>query len=94
VVKDVPGGVTVVGIPARVVGGAEVPADRFAAYGVSGDMNDPVVQALHRLIDHSSHADRRIDALVAAMKQAGIAVEESPAEPNAFDPNYLNRIVD
>lgn len=94
VVKDVPDGATVVGIPARVVGGDDAPADGFAAYAVSRDMNDPVVQTLHRLIDHSSHADKRIDALIAAMKQAGIAVEESPAEAKPFDPNYLNRIVD
>jgi len=94
VVKDVPDGVTVVGIPARVVGGDEAPADGFSAYAVSRDMNDPVVQALHRLIDHSSYADKRIDTLIAAMRQAGIAIEESPAEPKPFDPNYLNRIVD
>jgi len=92
VVKDVPDAATVVGIPARVVGEATTGADGFAAYAVSRDMNDPVVQALHRLIDHSGNADKRIDALIAAMKRAGIAVDEPPAEP--FDPNYLNRIVD
>jgi serine O-acetyltransferase len=92
VVKDVPEGATVVGIPGRVVGGAAAAADGFAAYAVSRDMNDPVVQALHRLIDHSGNADQRIDALIAAMKRAGIALDEPPSEP--FDPNDLNRIVD
>jgi len=92
VVKDVPDDATVVGVPGRVVGGATGAADGFAAYAVSHDMNDPVVQALHRLIDHSSNADNRIDALIAAMKRAGIALDEPPAEP--FDSNYLNRIVD
>ncbi len=92
VVKDVPDGATVVGIPGRVVGGESASADGFAAYAVSRDMNDPVVQALHRLIDHSANADNRIDALIEAMKRAGITVDDSPAEP--FDTNYLNRIVD
>jgi hypothetical protein len=55
-------------------------------------MNDPVVQALHQVIDHSGNADKRIDALIAALKRAGIAVDEPPAEP--FDPGDLNRIVD
>jgi serine O-acetyltransferase len=92
VVKDVPAGATVVGIPGRVVGGEATAADGFAAYAVSRDMDDPVVQALHRLIDHSGNADKRIAALIEALRRAGIAVDDPPAEP--FDANYLNRIVD
>jgi serine O-acetyltransferase len=92
VVKDVPGGATVVGIPGRIVGGEGTPADGFSAYAVSRDMDDPVVQALHRLIDHSGNADQRIDALIAAMKRAGIAIDDPPTDP--FDTKYMNRIVD
>jgi hypothetical protein len=55
-------------------------------------MDDPVVQALHRLIDHSGNADQRIDALIAAMKRAGIAIDDPPTDP--FDTKYMNRIVD
>jgi len=93
VVKDVPAGATAVGIPARLVGSPEADAG-FAAYAVSRDMDDPVVRAVHQLIDHSSHADARIEAIIAALKRGGIAVDQSTAEPDQFDPNYLNRIVD
>src|SRR5215510_952724 len=53
VVKDVPPGATAVGIPARVVMGEdarrrETQAARmgFSAYGLSQDMDDPMVQAI------------------------------------------------
>ncbi|RPI41422.1 MAG: serine O-acetyltransferase [Betaproteobacteria bacterium] len=94
VVKDVPPGATAVGIPARLVGGAEAPEAGFAAYAVSRNMDDPVVRALHQLIDHFSHADRRVDAIVAALKRSGIELAQDAGEPDRFDPNYLNRIVD
>jgi serine O-acetyltransferase len=95
VVKDVPPGATAVGIPARLVGGAESPAAGFAAYAVSrGEMDDPVVRAVHQLIDHCSHADSRIDAIIAALKRGGIELDSTDAEADRFDPNYLNRIVD
>ena len=94
VVKEVPDAATAVGIPARLVGGLESEAAGFAAYAVSRDMDDPVVRAVHQLIDHSSHADKRIDALIAALKRAGIDVAENGAEADHFDPGYLNRIVD
>jgi serine O-acetyltransferase len=94
VVKEVPDGATAVGIPARLVGGLEPAAAGFAAYAVSRDMDDPVVRAVHQLIDHSSHADRRVDAVVAALRRAGIELAENGAEPDTFDPSYLNRIVD
>ena len=94
VVKDVPEGATAVGIPARLVGGPEAPGAGFAAYAVSRDMDDPVVRAVHQLIDHSTHADKRVDAIIAALKRGGIDVGGTSAEPDQFDPNYLNRIVD
>jgi serine O-acetyltransferase len=94
VVKDVPAGSTAVGIPARLVGAADDRMAGFSAYAVSRDMDDPVVRALHQLIDHSGHADRRVDAIMAALKRGGIEVDEGAAETERFDPNYLNRIVD
>ncbi len=95
VVKDVPAGATAVGIPARLVGGSDSPAAGFAAYAVSrADVDDPVVRAVHQLIDHSSHADTRIDAIISALKRNGIEVDAAGAESDRFDANYLNRIVD
>ncbi len=52
VVRDVPAGVTVVGIPARVVASAEDKSKErtFRAYGMpDGDLPDPVVRALDGL---------------------------------------------
>jgi serine O-acetyltransferase len=94
VVKDVPPGATAVGIPARLVGGADSTAAGFAAYAVSRDMDDPVVRAVHELIDHSGHADQRVDAIIAALKRSGIEIDGAAPEADRFDPSYLNRIVD
>ncbi len=102
VVKDVPPGATAVGIPARLVhardaaeaGAPQSDAAAFAAYGISADMNDPVVKAVHALLEHMATVDRRVDALQERLAQAGIAVP-APSSPDLpFDPNQLNRIVD
>lgn len=95
VVKDVPPGATVVGIPARVV---EAAADRperarFAAYAVVKDMNDPVAKALHELISHSVDIDKRIAHILAALERLGVQLDEN-GQIKQFDANYLNKIVD
>ncbi|MGH8461756.1 MAG: serine O-acetyltransferase [Stenotrophobium sp.] len=68
VVKEVPPGATVVGIPARVVL-EHVPSDRmvamakkmgFDAYGLSRDMPDPVSNAIGALLDHINVLDERL----------------------------------
>jgi serine O-acetyltransferase len=58
VVKEVPPGATAVGIPARILESAmgerrEEAAKRigFSAYAISADMDDPMVQAIHRLLE-------------------------------------------
>jgi len=71
VVKDVPPGATVVGIPGRVVVKKEVQEHRaamakkigFDAYGASQDMPDPVANALDRLLDHMHKVEQRLDEL-------------------------------
>lgn len=59
VVKDVPAGATMVGIPARAVAGET--HEQFTAYGISSDGEDPLQQELDRL-------KRHIEALEARMK--------------------------
>ena len=101
VVKDVPAGATAVGIPARVLDD-EVKAAReqtaekmgFSAYGIGAGMNDPVVSALHGLIDHSVEADKRIDYILEQLTRLGVKVEDARATADKFDPAYLNKIVD
>jgi serine O-acetyltransferase len=101
VVKDVPPGATAVGIPARILDAEkaktrEETANKlgFSAYGIGADMNDPMVKALHGLIDHSHTTDQRIEWIVAELKRLGYALEESREPQDRFDPEYLNKIVD
>ncbi|HJQ63257.1 MAG TPA: serine O-acetyltransferase [Burkholderiales bacterium] len=91
VVKEVPVGATVIGIPARVVEGRDT-AGRFAAYAVANGINDPVVQAIHELIDHSVETDKRLEHVCAELKRLGGKIEDEKGEK--LDANYLNRIVD
>jgi serine O-acetyltransferase len=91
VVKPVPPGATAIGIPARIVESHEAQG-RFAAYAVGRDVNDPVAQALHELIDHSAENDKRIEHILAELRRLGVKLGEEPS--SSFDAGYLNRIVD
>ena len=64
VVKEVAAGATVVGIPGRVV---EDPkrekAERFAAYAVVQEQDDPYAKAIQQLVEHSQELERALAAL-------------------------------
>jgi serine O-acetyltransferase len=62
VVKPVPAGATVVGIPARLVehGAAEGARMAFDAYAVSADLDDPLNKALLALGTHTDDLDARL----------------------------------
>jgi serine O-acetyltransferase len=78
VVKEVPAGATVVGIPGRVVeerGSGE--AKRFAAYAVVQEQDDPYAKAIQQLVEHSQeleHALRTLHERLAELEK------EQPAE--------------
>lgn len=81
VVKDVPPGATVVGIPGRVVvkrGARErsraalAQKIGFEAYGQAAQMPDPVAQAIDRVLDHLEGVDRRIEQLCEELRAAGV----------------------
>jgi serine O-acetyltransferase len=102
VVKDVPAHATAVGIPARVIDenskaqeskGSE-PKAAFSAYAMGGDMNDPVVNALHGLINHTANVDHRIEYILVQLQRLGVHIDPEQAAQDQFDPAYLNRIVD
>lgn len=101
VVKDVPVGATAIGIPARNIDPtqAEVRESKaqkmgFSAYAISADMNDPVIKALHGLLDHSVVMDQRIELILAQLAKMGIEIEPVASSQDQFDANYLNKIVD
>src|SRR6266704_3636522 len=71
VVRDVPAGATAVGIPARIVTEDDVLRREkqaakigFSAYAISADMNDPMAQAVHSLLDHAAATDERLKKLI------------------------------
>ena len=108
VVKDVPDNATAVGIPARILDsaaekqrqqhmenlGQQAEKLGFSAYAISADMNDPVVKAIHGLIDHSAHIDHRLDLILAQLQKLGAELPAGQDQHDDFDPNYLNKIVD
>ncbi|MGZ8216947.1 serine O-acetyltransferase [Methylomagnum sp.] len=88
VLKNVPPGATVVGIPAHVVGSDRSAQEAhrqaiasklgFDAYGLTPDMPDPVAHAINHMLDHIQGLDEQIEALKRALKRQGIEVSERP----------------
>lgn len=81
VVKDVPNGATVIGIPGRIVKNPqdENHIDRsdlakkygFDAYGVASDNPDPVAKAIGRMIDHINLLDNKLKEVTKAVNNVG-----------------------
>jgi len=101
VVRDVPAGATAVGIPARIVTAAdqdrrEEAAARigFSAYAIAADMNDPVVQAIHRLLDHAAATEERFEKLVAQLQRDGLNCGDTKAAAGRFDPKQINKMLE
>jgi serine O-acetyltransferase len=82
VVKQVPPGGTVVGVPGRVIERAADLTSRrradtakrigFDAYGATRDVPDPVANAINRMLDHIHVMDRRMEAMSRALEEQGI----------------------
>ncbi len=98
VVKDVPAGATVVGIPGRIIGPKkndtktqqrEAMAKKigFDAYGQSAEMPDPVAHAIDLMLDHMHLVDKKMKILSSALEKAGIKVnlEMPELDVNALD---------
>lgn len=81
VVKDVPAGATVVGIPGRVVAKADADVSEqrqnlakkygFDAYAVSADNPDPVANAIGSLLDHIHLLDNKVSELCHSVNSLG-----------------------
>ena len=75
VTKAVPAGATAVGIPGRIILGRkeeEAPehAD-FDAYGISGDMPDPVARSIGAILNHLKAMEGRVDGMCGALRDLG-----------------------
>jgi len=101
VVRDVPAGATAVGIPARIVSGEDAlrrqkQAEKigFSAYAISADMNDPMVQAVHSLLDHAATTDDRLKKLIDLLTQRGVECGDAKATADRFDPEQINKMLE
>ena len=66
----------------------------FSAYGISADMNDPMVQAIHALLDHAAEADQRMEKLILLMQQEGVDCGDAKATAERFDPSRINKMLE
>jgi serine O-acetyltransferase len=101
VVKNIPGGMTAVGNPARIIDTEQAQKREekaaqmgFSAYALTGNQDDPLAKAIHGLLDHAVETDKRIDALLKKLEVSGVCLEEELAAADKFDPKYLSKIVD
>ena len=80
VVKDVPPGATVVGIPGRIVETVAGANARFAAYAVVQNQDDPMSKAMNELIAHSRELEQTLEALREKLDrlETGQAAKGSP----------------
>ncbi|MGZ8190686.1 MAG: serine O-acetyltransferase [Methylococcaceae bacterium] len=88
VLKPVPAGTTVVGIPAHIIGARNKSAKSerdelaskigFDAYGTTADMPDPVAYSINRMLDHIGALDKQIKTMQKAINEAGIVCNETP----------------
>ena len=86
VVKSVPAGATVVGVPGRVVcpDRSEVERRRhatakklgFDAYGATQDAPDPVASAINSLLDHVHVMDTKMEAMCGALKRLDLELPD------------------
>jgi len=85
VVKDVPAGATVVGIPGRIVPPKSSDAKTqqreamarkigFDAYGMTQQASDPVAHAIDCMLDHMHLIDKKMKILSKALEEADIKV--------------------
>jgi serine O-acetyltransferase len=101
VVRDVPAGATAVGIPARIVSGEDAHRREeqaakigFSAYAISADMNDPMVQAVHSLLDHAATTDDRLKKLIDLLQQRGVECGDAKATADLFDAEKINKMLE
>jgi len=83
VVKPVPPGTTVIGVPGRLVDPTKGKGDQdrrhrmaekmgFDAYGVTQDAPDPVAHAINCMLDHMHLMDRKMQDMCEALKRLGV----------------------
>jgi len=57
-------------------------------------MNDPVIQAIHKLLDHAAETEDRMNRLVAQLQRDGVECGDAKAVVEAFDPGQINKMLE
>lgn len=94
VVKAVPAGATVVGIPGHIIDRKKKQTTKerediankmgFNAYGATADMPDPVAHAINHLLDHLHAMDKQLNDMKKRLNESGIEYKE-PNMPSLDD---------
>jgi serine O-acetyltransferase len=108
VIKPVPAGATAVGIPARIIPSKEgasadvtetAKSEKFSAYGVEQQQDDPLTQAMRSLIDTAGTQEHQITLLwqaiekLSAAQKTGDCVPRDAATKECFEAAKLNDII-
>ncbi|MDH3738483.1 MAG: serine O-acetyltransferase [Alphaproteobacteria bacterium] len=92
VVKDVPDGVTVVGIPAKAVDAAPADGDSFAAYGTPTEVTPAREErAIAGLLDEVSALRRRVEELESEQAQRGVSVRPESDDDSEMETDAPRR---
>jgi serine O-acetyltransferase len=83
VLKEVPPGATVVGVPGRIVEESAKDKEKasFAAYGVTPGQEDPYAKTLQSLVDHAQELEQQVSALTEKMRRLEQAAERAKSDP-------------
>jgi serine O-acetyltransferase len=84
VLKEVPAGATVVGVPGRIVEetGKEKGKAQFAAYGVVPGQEDPYLKTIQSLVDHAQELEQTVSALTEKIRRMEQTLADTPkADP-------------
>ncbi|MBU0782907.1 MAG: serine O-acetyltransferase [Gammaproteobacteria bacterium] len=105
VTKPVPAGATAVGNPARTIlkedsaareaplTGAAKTKEEFSAYGVSKNGDDPLIKAMHGLIDQAIAQQQRIEQLEKLLNKGKSAADQGDST-DCEELKALNKLVD
>ncbi len=82
VLKEVPAGATVVGVPGRLVdqSAKEAKSTQFAAYGVVPGQEDPYLKTLQSLVEHAQELEQTVSALTEKIRRLEQAAERAKSD--------------
>jgi serine O-acetyltransferase len=65
----------------------------FSAYAISADMDDPMVQAVHKLLDHAVASEERLNKLMLRLGEQGLQFADLREAELPIDSKQMNRLL-